>query len=115
MLVTSIEEMGNPFLMKVHICFISDPGEILEDIVVRTIRNIETIGEKLHSEYVEQRLVKSTTAISSLSKQHIPLFRKRGTKVRSRTKLEVADRKVNRDLINVTCVYILPIEGDKSG
>ena len=91
-----------------------DPEEILEDTVVRTIRNIETIGEKLHSEHVEQRQVKSTSAISHpLSKQHIPLFSKRGTKVRTRSQLEVAALKVNRNF--VTCVYILPIEGDKFG
>ena len=53
--------------------------DILEDTVVRTIRNIETIGEKRESEYVEQRLVKATTAIPHpLSKQHLPFFSKRG-------------------------------------
>ena len=74
--------------------------------MVRTIRNIETIAENLHSEYVEQKQVKSTTAISHpLSKQHIPLFSKRGTKVRSRSQLEVADLKGNRDLMSR--VYII--------
>ena len=68
--------------------------------MVRTIRNIETIGEKLHSEYFEHRQVKSITAISHpLSKQHIPFISKRGTKFRSRSQLEVADLKVNRDLM----------------
>ena len=99
--MTSIEEMGNPFLDESAYLLALDPEEILDDTVVRTIRNIETIGEKLHSEYVEQRQVKSTTAISHpLSKQHIPLFSKRGTKVRSRSQLEVADLKVNRDLMS---------------
>ena len=64
---------------------------ILEDTVVRTIRNIETIGDKLHSEYVEQGLVQATTAISHpLSKQHLSSLSKRATKVRSRSQLEVA-------------------------
>ena len=113
--MTSIEEMRNPFLDEsAQYLLALDPEEILEDTVVRTIRNIETIGEKLHSEYVEQRQVKSTTAISHpLSKQNIPLFSKRGTEVRSRSQLEVADLKVNRDLMSG--VYIMPIEGDTSG
>ena len=99
--MTSIEEIGNPFLDESAYLLALDPEEILEDTVVRTIRNIETIGEKLCSEHVEQRQVKSTTAISHpLSKQHIPLFSKRGTKVRSRSQLEVADLKVNRDLMS---------------
>ena len=105
-LVTSIDEMGNPFLDESAYLIALDPEEILEDTVVRNIRNIETIGEKLHSEYVEQRQVKSTTAIAHpLSKQHIPLFSKRGSKVRSRSQLEVADLKVNRDLMSR--VYIV--------
>ena len=75
--MTSIEEMGNPLFDESAYLLALDPEEILEDTVVKTIRNIETIGEKLHSEYVEQRQVKSTTAISHpLSKQHIPLFSK---------------------------------------
>ena len=103
--MTSIEEMGNQFLDESAYLLALDPEELLDDTVVRTIRNIETIGEKLHSEYVEQRLAKPTTAISHpRSKQHIPLFSKRGTKVRSRSQLEVADLKVNRDLMS--SVYI---------
>ena len=104
--MTSIEEIGNPFLDESAYLLALDPEEILEDTVVRTIRNIETIGEKLHSEYLEQKQVKSTTAISHpLSIQHIPLFSKRGTKVRSRSQLEVADLKGNRDLMSR--VYII--------
>ena len=87
-LVTSIEEMGNPFLDESAYLLALDPEEILEDTVVITIRNIETIGEKLRSEHIEQRQVKSTTAISHpLLKQNIPLFSNRGTKVRSRSQL----------------------------
>ena len=108
-LVTSIEEMGNPFLDESAYLRALYPEEILEDTVVRTIRNIETIGEKLHSEYVEQRQVKSTTAISHpLSKQHIPLFSKRGTKVRSRSQLEVAPLKVNRNLMSRVYTGVYP-------
>ena len=100
--MTSIEEIGNPFLDESAYLLALDTEEILEDTVVRTFRNIETIGEKLRSEHFEQRHVKSsTTAISHpLSKQHIPLFSKRGTNVRSRSQLEVADLKVNRDLMS---------------
>ena len=70
-LVTSLEYMINPLLdgsTDLHALY-SKCMPILEDTVVITIRNIETIGEKLHIQYVEQRLVKATTAISyTLSK-----------------------------------------------
>ena len=100
-LVSTIEEMGNPFLDESADLLVLDSKEILDDTVVRTVRNIETIGAHLHSEYVEQRLVKATTAISHpLPKQQLPLFSKRGTKVRSRSQLEVADLKVDRDLMS---------------
>ena len=43
--------------------------------------NIKTLDEKLHSEYVEQRLVDTTTPIShSLSKQQLTIVSKRGAK-----------------------------------
>ena len=51
--------MGNPFLDESAYLLALDPEEILEDRVVITIRNIGTIGEKLSSEHVEQRQVKS--------------------------------------------------------
>ena len=78
---------------------------IIEDTVVKTIRNVETIGEKLHSENVVQRLAKATTAISQLlSKQHIPFFSRRGTESRSRSQLEITELKVNRDLMSRGCI-----------
>ena len=97
--MTSIEEMGNPFLEESAYLLALDPEEILEGTVVRTIRNIERICDKLNIEYFEQRQVKPTTVISHPpSKQHIPFISKRGTKVRSRSQLDVADLKVNSDL-----------------
>ena len=67
--MNSIKEMGTPFIDEsadLHALYYND---ILQDTVVRTIGNIETLDEKLHSEYVEQRLVDTTTPIShTLSK-----------------------------------------------
>ena len=62
--MTSIKEMGNPFIdesVDLHALYYND---ILQDTVVRTIGNIETLDEELHSEYVEQRLVNTTIPIS---------------------------------------------------
>ena len=89
----------NISLVKVQICMHYLPR--------RYSKNSETFGEKLHSEYVEQRLVRATTTISHpLSKQQLPLFIKRGTKVRSRSQLEVADLKVDRDLMSRVYVSV---------
>ena len=77
--MTSLEDMRNPLLDESTDLHALYSKGILEDTVVRTIRNIETIGEKRESEYVEERLVKETTASSHpLSKQHLPFFSKRG-------------------------------------
>ena len=84
----------NISLVQVQICMHYLPR--------RYLKNSETFGEKLHSEYVEQRLVRATTAISHpLSKQQLPLFIKRGTKVRSRSQL-----KVDRDLMSRVYVSV---------
>ena len=103
--MTSLEDMRNPLLDESTDLHALHSKGILEDTVVRTIRKIETIGKKLHGEYVEQRLVKATTAISHpLSEQHLPSFSKRVTKVRSRSQLEVAELKVNRGLMSRGCI-----------
>ena len=81
--MTSIKAMGNPFIDEsadLHVLYYND---ILQDTVVRTIGNIETLGEKLHSEYVEQTLIDTTTPISHpLSKQQLPIFSKRVARLR---------------------------------
>ena len=78
--MTSLEDMKNLLLDESTDLHAFYSKGILEATVVRTIRNIETIGEKLHSENVVERLVKATKAISHLlSKQHIPLFSKRSS------------------------------------
>ena len=89
--MTSLEDMKTLLLDESTDLHALYSKGILEATVVRTIRNIETIGEKLHSENVVKRLVKATKAISHLlSKQHLPFFSKRGTKGGPRSQLEVA-------------------------
>jgi hypothetical protein len=100
-LVTTIEEMGNPFLDESADLLVLDSKVIVNATVVETVRKIESIGNKQYSEYVEQRLVKATTPISdTLSKQQLPLFSRALTKTHSRSQLEAADLKVDRDLMS---------------
>ena len=53
---TYLKEMGNPFIDESAVLHALYYNDILQDTVVRTIGNIETLDEELHSEYVEQRL-----------------------------------------------------------
>ena len=61
---TDLKEMGNPFIDESAVLHALYYNDILQDTVVRTIGNIETLDEELHSEYVEQRLVDTTTPTS---------------------------------------------------
>ena len=77
-------------LMKVHILY---SKKIFEDTVVRTI---ETIGEKLHSEYyVEQRLVDLTPSVKTTA---LTLQQEGNQSVCSQ--LEIAYLEVDRDLMS---------------
>ena len=77
--MASLEDMKNLLLGESTDLHAFYSKGILEATVVRTIRNIETIGEKLHSKTVVKRLVKATKAISHLlSKQHISHSSARG-------------------------------------
>ena len=62
--MTSIEEMGNPFIRESAELHAVYDSYILQNKMVRTTRNNETLDEKLHSEYVEERMVYTTTPIS---------------------------------------------------
>ena len=53
---TYLKQMGNPFIDESAVLHALYYNDILQDTVVRTIGNIETLDEELHSEYVEQRL-----------------------------------------------------------
>lgn len=93
-LVTTIDEMRNPFLDDSRDLLVLDFNDIVNDKVVERVRKIESIGDKLHSDYVEERLVKATTPISHpLSNQQLSLFSKNRTTIRSRSQFEAADHK----------------------
>ena len=95
--------MGNPFIDESADLHALYYNAIFQDTVVRTIGNIETLDEKLHSEYVEQTLIDTTTPISHpLSKQQLPIFSNRVARLRFRSQLEVADLKlkVDRELMS---------------
>ncbi|WAQ98989.1 hypothetical protein MAR_023362 [Mya arenaria] len=100
-LVSTIEDMGNPFLEESADLLVLDTKDIVSESVVKTVRNIEQIGVKAYDAYVEQRLVKAEKPISDpIAKQQLPLFSRPQKKNPSRSQLQVADLEVDRELMS---------------
>ncbi|WAR07367.1 LOW QUALITY PROTEIN: hypothetical protein MAR_017325, partial [Mya arenaria] len=97
-LVSTIEDMGNPFLEESADLLVMDTKDIVSESVVKTVRNIEQIGVKAYDAYVEQRLVKAEKPISDpIAKQQLPLFSRPQKKIHL---LQVADLEVDRELMS---------------
>ena len=90
-LVSTIEDMGNPFLEKSEDLLVLDTKDIVDQSVVETVKNIEQIGNEDYSKYVEQKLLNSTTPISEcLTKHKLPLFCRPQPKPPTRVKLQAS-------------------------
>lgn len=85
-LVEIMTEMGNPFLDDTGELIILDTHIILDDSVVKTIRNIESLGRQQYDEYTKPVIVDRTRSISeTIKKNNLPLLRSSGKKVNTKT------------------------------
>lgn len=60
---TSIQEFGNPFQEQAKDLIVLDTRTIADTDIVNTLNNLETNGNELYREFVEERLVKKTSSI----------------------------------------------------
>ena len=75
-LVSSFEEVGNPFEEDSKDLFALDSKVIVENAVIQTVKNVITIGQEQYSTFVEERFEKRTNEVTSvISKKKLPLFK----------------------------------------
>jgi len=60
--------MGNPFLENSEDLLVLDTRDIMSSAVTETVRRIETIGEELYKNYVEERLEKCEKPVITKNK-----------------------------------------------
>jgi hypothetical protein len=96
-LVTVLEELGNPFLEHSQDLLVIDTRDIMDSKVAETVRKIETIGEKQYTKFVEERLQQCTVPITqTLPKNKLPLFSRPPIKTKSRQKAQLEALKNDR-------------------
>ena len=85
-----IQELGNPFLegggnlMAIHI------WDIMDDTVVKTVRNVTKIGEKQSNSFANERLVERSKPVTQpLKKNNLPTFTSTNKKTVSKDKTKV--------------------------
>ncbi|CAC5382291.1 unnamed protein product [Mytilus coruscus] len=99
--ITTIEEMGNPFLEESEDLLVLDTGDIVDPKVANTVRNIEQIGNDKYHEYVRERLDKRTTPLSDPIKQNkLHLFSRQELRSESKEKRQISSLKQNCSLFS---------------
>ena len=87
-LVSTIEEMGNPFTEDSSDLLTLDSRDITDAAVIDTVRQIEKLGEEQYDAYVKERLVSQTKPITDpIKKNNLPLFSR--PPVREKTKSQL--------------------------
>jgi len=104
-LVSTIEEMGNPFTEDSSDLFALDSRDIADPAVIDTVRYIEKLGEEQYDAYVRERLVSQTKPISDpIKKNNLPLFSR--PPVREKTKSELQVTSLRNDCSLFSPLYI---------
>jgi len=91
-LVSTIENMGNPFLDDGNELYALDTHNVCDISVVKTVETVESVGCEQFNTFVQDRLIACTTAINSpLPRNKLTLFKTAASKPRKRavTKLQL--------------------------
>lgn len=91
--LTTMEELGNPFLDQSKELLTIDSQEIMPADVVRSIEVIQTLGEEQYTAFIEERLKKETPISAKISRNSLPLFSKPNKATASKDKLKITELK----------------------
>lgn len=74
-LISILEEMGNPFTEDSTELIVLDTKEIVPECVVQAIKTVKQKGQSQYDQFVEERLVKCSKAITdTIHRNKLPLF-----------------------------------------
>ena len=104
-LVSTIEEMGNPFTEDSSDLLALDSRNIADPAVIDTVRQIEKLGEEQYDAFVKERLISQTKPISDpIKKNNLPLFSR--PPVREKTKSQLQVTSLRNDCSLFSRLYI---------
>ena len=95
LLVTQIDELGNPFTDTSDQIIVLDSKEVLDQVVSKTVKTIESVGKSQFFEFHESRIVRQEKSVDDIiSKNKLPLCNHR-PKLKSKQTNEVATMRRN--------------------
>ena len=75
-IVSAIEDMGNPFEEDSTDLLVLDSKEIMDDTVVKAVREVLSIGKDQYKAFVKERFQERTKPITeAIKKNKLPLFK----------------------------------------
>ena len=93
-LVSTLKELGNPFLDRSKDLLTLHTQEIMPMTVVETIQQIHATAEKQYSTFIEDRLLKNETPVSApISRNTFPLFSRPNKAAQSKDKQTISELK----------------------
>ena len=105
-LVETIKDMGNPFLDQSEELTGLDTGNVLNESVVETVRNIEAIGKEQFNSYYKDVLVECTRSIHEpIKRNNFPLFS--CPKVKPKSKQSKNVQSLKNDVSLFSRLYIV--------
>lgn len=103
-----MQEFGNPFIEETNDLMVLDTKEIMGELVVATVKTIETLGQQQYSQFIEvERLFHCEKPLTdAITKNKLSLFSTAPTKSPSKGKLQLDSLKSDCNLfyrLYVTC------------
>lgn len=93
-LVSAIEEMGNPFQEDSTDLLVLDSKEIMDETVVKAVREVVSIGQDQYKAFVKERFQERTKPITeAIKKSKLPLLKQQPQKNPTKDKQKVAALK----------------------
>lgn len=99
-LVTTIQDMGNPFLEDSGDLLVLDTKTVMNESVVHTVKTIEETGLQQYNTYVKERFEDNPArpVSDTIKKNNLRLFSKPSSKVQSKAKYQLTSLKTSCDL-----------------
>ena len=112
-LVSSMEDLGNPFKEDSGDLLALDTKDIMPSEVVESVKNIKKIGQSQYKAFVTERMVERTRPITHpIKRNKLPLFSRPTTKTVSKKQAQVSALKDDCSLFSRLYISCQTREGD---
>ena len=108
-LVSALEDIGSPFTEDTTEVIVLDTKEIIPECVVQAIKTAKQKGQSQYDQFVEERLVKCSKAITdTIHRNKLPLFGTTENPVSNKTRNQISVLKSDCNMFPSLYIYCVP-------